>query len=80
MFNGSNSFSTKVSEFFVSIRKIISGEVFLFSVMSLWTIVGFPSPQQFQLRTPKEADVFVQENPVGFLLASAPSEVEKVPD
>ena len=48
--------------------------------MSLWTIVGFPSPQQFQLRTPKEADVFVQENPVGFLLASAPSEVEKVPD
>lgn len=40
-----------------------SGESFLLSAISLWTVLGFPSPQQFQLRTPKEGDLPPPENP-----------------
>lgn len=36
---------------------------FLLSVRSLRTVLGFPSPQQFKLRTPKEGWVPALENP-----------------
>ena len=43
------------SWFFVSWRKIILGECFLLTSMSLWTVAGFHIPQQFQLNITKEA-------------------------
>lgn len=40
--------------------------------MSLWTVAGFPRPQQFQLKTTKEAGDFRQENPADFLEMKTP--------
>lgn len=47
----------------MSIRYIMYGECFLFSVLSLWTVLVFPMPQQFQLNTAKEAEDDRPENP-----------------
>lgn len=63
IFRGSSSLSTKASRFLVSWRKIISGESFLFRARSLRTVLGFPSPQQFHLSTPKEGGLRLPENP-----------------
>ena len=69
MRRGSRSTSTLWSQFFVSERKIISGEHFEFKSKSLWTVCGFPIPQQFQLTTTKEEEDAGCENPgVGGLL------------
>lgn len=35
---------------------------------SLWIVAGFPRPQQFQLKTTKEAGEWRWENPVGSLV------------
>ena len=43
----------------------MSGEHFFVSSLSLWTVVGFPKPQQFQLKTTKEEADEGWENPVG---------------
>ena len=55
--------STKESAFFVSDRKIMSGEIFLRISFSRWTVMGFPKPQQFQLRVAKEEETTADENP-----------------
>ena len=54
---------TKESAFLVSDRKIIAGEIFLRISFSRWTVMGFPKPQQFQLKVAKEEEVFAGENP-----------------
>lgn len=46
---------------------MISGEHCLVSVSSLWTVCGFPNPQQFQLNRTKEDDEEGWENPVGMI-------------
>lgn len=51
------------SWFFVSEINRMSGEHFLVSVLSLWTVMGFPNPHQFQLKTTKEDDDAGWENP-----------------
>lgn len=59
------SVRTFSSVFFVSIRKIISGVLFLLISLSLWTVIGFPIPQQFQLSTAKEEEDAGCENTAG---------------
>ena len=63
-FSSSSSFETNSSGFFVSDRKITSGEDFLLSSLSLWTVLGFPNPQQFQLKMTKEEGEEGCENPM----------------
>jgi len=54
---------TTSSGFFVSMRNNISGEIFFLISSSLWIVMGFPNPQQFQLATFKEEDWMDFENP-----------------
>ena len=51
----------------------MSGEFLMWISLSLWTVAGFPSPQQFQLNTVKEPGVEETENLVSSsrLLVSA---------
>lgn len=41
----------------------MSGEFFLFNSKSLWTVMGFPRPQQFQLKMTKGGEEDRDENP-----------------
>ena len=59
----STSFRTVSSAFLVFDRKMMSREHFALSSLSLWTVWGFPIPQQFQLRTTKEEGDEGCENP-----------------
>lgn len=61
--SSSNFFNTTESAFFVSWRKMKSVENFLLRSKSLWTVLGFPTPQQFQLKMPKEGGLPPSENP-----------------
>lgn len=68
IWRGSSSERTLASTFLVSDRKIISGEHFEDKSLSLWTVWGFPIPQQFQLKTTKEEEDGGCENPAGDFL------------
>lgn len=56
--------ATVSSVFFVSDRKVMSGEFLLWISLRRWTVCGFPRPQQFQLTMTKEPEAEETENPI----------------